>query len=146
MYAKSTSPASARSERHQAPGGEFGTEVGRRLHRQTRTATATALGLRRRGAAVALLAPGRARPRTGGRGGPRAGGRALPLVVDVADMAEAVDEAANRVEEEFDPIDVWVNAAFSTVFAPVPEIRPEELRQAPGDRRLRPRHPGRAAA
>lgn len=37
---------------------------------------------------------------------------------------------AGRVEEELGPIDVWVNAAFSTVFAPVPEIRPEELRRA----------------
>ncbi len=58
-----------------------------------------------------------------------AGGRALPLVVDVAD-AEAVDAAADRVERELGPIDVWVNSAFSTVFAPVPEIKPEELRRA----------------
>ncbi len=58
-----------------------------------------------------------------------AGGRALPLVVDVAD-AQAVDEAADRVEQELGPVDVWVNAAFSTVFAPVPEIEPEELRRA----------------
>ncbi|MFE0419009.1 SDR family oxidoreductase [Streptomyces tendae] len=90
-------------------------------------ATARAFGAR--GAAVALLARGEHALQRAAEEVEAAGGRALPLVVDVAD-AEAVDAAANRVEEEFGPIDVWVNAAFSTVFAPVPEIRPEELRRA----------------
>src|SRR5262245_56935725 len=39
------------------------------------------------------------------------GGRALVLPLDVAD-AEAVDEAAGRVERELGPIDVWVNDAM----------------------------------
>ncbi|MFK4540952.1 NADP-dependent 3-hydroxy acid dehydrogenase YdfG [Streptomyces tendae] len=90
-------------------------------------ATARAFGAR--GAAVALLARGEHALQRAAEEVEAAGGRALPLVVDVAD-AEAVDAAATRVEEEFGPIDVWVNAAFSTVFAPVPEIRPEELRRA----------------
>ncbi|MFD7063712.1 SDR family oxidoreductase [Streptomyces sp. NPDC059906] len=90
-------------------------------------ATARAFGAR--GAAVALLARGEHALRRAAEEVEEAGGRALPLVVDVAD-AEAVDAAATRVEEEFGPIDVWVNAAFSTVFAPVQEIRPEELRRA----------------
>ncbi|MFD6192399.1 SDR family oxidoreductase [Streptomyces sp. NPDC060275] len=90
-------------------------------------ATARAFGAR--GAAVALLARGEYALRRAAEEVEKAGGRALPLVVDVADAA-AVDEAAGRVEEELGPIDVWVNAAFSTVFAPVPEIRPEELRRA----------------
>ncbi|MGW0014864.1 SDR family oxidoreductase [Streptomyces tendae] len=90
-------------------------------------ATARAFGAR--GAAVALLARGEHALRRAAEEVEEAGGRALPLVVDVAD-AEAVDAAATRVEEELGPIDVWVNAAFSTVFAPVAEIRPEELRRA----------------
>ncbi|MFK0064723.1 SDR family oxidoreductase [Streptomyces sp. NPDC091046] len=90
-------------------------------------ATARAFGAR--GAAVALLARGEHALQRAAEEVEAAGGRALPLVVDVADAA-AVDEAAGRVEEELGPIDVWVNAAFSTVFAPVPEIRPEELRRA----------------
>ncbi|MFJ6064285.1 SDR family oxidoreductase [Streptomyces tendae] len=90
-------------------------------------ATARAFGAR--GAAVALIARGEHALQRAAEEVEAAGGRALPLVVDVAD-AEAVDAAATRVEEELGPIDVWVNAAFSTVFAPVPEIRPEELRRA----------------
>ncbi|MFI0574838.1 SDR family oxidoreductase [Streptomyces tendae] len=90
-------------------------------------ATARAFGAR--GAAVALLARGEHALRRAAEEVEEAGGRALPLVVDVAD-AEAVDAAATRVEEELGPIDVWVNAAFSTVFAPVAQIRPEELRRA----------------
>ncbi|MEV5758484.1 SDR family oxidoreductase [Streptomyces tendae] len=90
-------------------------------------ATARAFGAR--GAAVALIARGEHALQRAAEEVEAAGGRALPLVVDIAD-AEAVDAAATRVEEELGPIDVWVNAAFSTVFAPVPEIRPEELRRA----------------
>ncbi|MER6164624.1 SDR family oxidoreductase [Streptomyces violaceorubidus] len=90
-------------------------------------ATARAFGAR--GAAVALIARGEHALGRAAEEVREAGGRALPLVVDVADAA-AVDAAAGRVEEELGPIDVWVNAAFSTVFAPVAEIRPEELRRA----------------
>ncbi len=55
-----------------------------------------------------------------------AGGRPLPISVDVSDPA-AVDAAATRVEQELGPIDVWVNAAFTTVFAPVQEVEAEEF-------------------
>src|SRR5690242_13473215 len=47
-----------------------------------------------------------------------AGGRALVLPTDVAD-AERVDAAAERVERELGPIDVWVNNAMVSVFSPV---------------------------
>ncbi|WP_237478998.1 SDR family oxidoreductase [Lichenibacterium dinghuense] len=55
----------------------------------------------------------------------RQGVRALPIPTDVADAA-AVEAAAERVEKELGPIDVWVNVAFSTVFSPVADITPEE--------------------
>jgi NAD(P)-dependent dehydrogenase (short-subunit alcohol dehydrogenase family) len=45
--------------------------------------------------------------------------------VDVSDAA-AVDAAADQVERELGPIDVWCNVAFSTVFAPFTEVTPEE--------------------
>jgi short-subunit dehydrogenase len=37
--------------------------------------------------------------------------------------------AAARVEEELGPIDVWVNVAFTSVFAPFDQIRPAEYRR-----------------
>jgi NAD(P)-dependent dehydrogenase (short-subunit alcohol dehydrogenase family) len=47
-----------------------------------------------------------------------AGGRALAIPTDVSD-AEAVEVAAERVERELGPIDVWVNNAMRSVFSPV---------------------------
>ncbi len=50
------------------------------------------------------------------------------MAVDVAD-SRAVEAAATRVEQELGPIDVWVNNAFTTVFAPVTATTPEEFRR-----------------
>jgi NAD(P)-dependent dehydrogenase (short-subunit alcohol dehydrogenase family) len=83
----------------------------------------------RRGAKVALIARGEAGLRAAARSVEVAGGTALPLVADVADY-DAVDEAASRAEEELGPVDVWINVAFSSVFAPFSEIRAEEFRRA----------------
>jgi short-subunit dehydrogenase len=58
----------------------------------------------------------------------RAGGEALVLPLDVAD-AEAVERAAAAVEERWGPIDVWINNAMATVFAPVAETTAEEYRR-----------------
>lgn len=58
----------------------------------------------------------------------KAGQRALELPVDVAD-ADAVEAAAERVERELGPLDVWVNVAMESVFAPVLETTPEEYRR-----------------
>ncbi len=57
-----------------------------------------------------------------------AGGTALTAPVDVAD-AEQVDAAADRVERELGPIDVWVNVAFTSVFAPFTQISADEYRR-----------------
>lgn len=81
-----------------------------------------------RGACVALLARGEAGLAGAARDVEQAGGRALPIPVDVADAA-AVDEAASAVERAAGPIDVWVNSAFASVFAPFDEITPEEFRR-----------------
>lgn len=57
------------------------------------------------------------------------GGTPLAIPVDVADAAQ-VEAAAARVEQELGPIDVWINAAMATVFAPVSEITADEFRRA----------------
>ncbi len=90
---------------------------------------ATALEFARRGWDVAILARNLPRLETVAELIRREGVRALPLVADVADFA-AVANAANRVEQELGPIDVWVNNAMATAFAPVAEITPQEVRRA----------------
>ncbi|HLL25810.1 MAG TPA: SDR family oxidoreductase, partial [Kofleriaceae bacterium] len=55
-----------------------------------------------------------------------AGARALAIPVDVA-SAQDVFEAAERVERELGPIDVWVNNAMTTIFGPVDQVTPDEF-------------------
>jgi len=89
---------------------------------------ATVREFARRGAHVALIARGRDGLEAARREVEREGGRALVLTLDVAD-ADAVEHAAERVERELGPIDVWVNNAMVSVFSPVREMRPEEYRR-----------------
>jgi short-subunit dehydrogenase len=89
-------------------------------------ATATAFGAR--GDRVALLARGEAGLQAAARDVEQAGGTALTVVVDVAD-ADAVEAAAERVEAELGPIDVWVNNAMSAVLKFVHETPAEEYRR-----------------
>jgi short-subunit dehydrogenase len=56
----------------------------------------------------------------------RYGIRALAIPTDVAD-ADAVESAATRTEGELGPIDVWVNVAMATVFAPVSKLTAQEF-------------------
>jgi NAD(P)-dependent dehydrogenase (short-subunit alcohol dehydrogenase family) len=56
------------------------------------------------------------------------GGRALVVPVDVA-KADGVEAAADRVEAELGSIDVWVNNAMVSVFAPIAETSAEEFRR-----------------
>jgi NAD(P)-dependent dehydrogenase (short-subunit alcohol dehydrogenase family) len=89
-------------------------------------ASAEAFGAR--GAKVALLARGETGLRGAAKDVEEAGGRALPIPVDMADY-DAVEQAADQVERELGPIDVWVNDAFTSVFAPFTQIRPEEFKR-----------------
>jgi short-subunit dehydrogenase len=57
------------------------------------------------------------------------GGKALPLPLDVADP-NAVEAAADQMERHFGPVDIWVNCAMATIFAPFHRISPEEYRRA----------------
>ncbi|ABA05564.1 short-chain dehydrogenase/reductase SDR [Nitrobacter winogradskyi Nb-255] len=56
------------------------------------------------------------------------GGEARIFPADVAD-AEAVFAAAAQCEVELGPIDIWVNNAMATVFSPVEQLTPEEIRR-----------------
>ena len=53
----------------------------------------------------------------------------LGIPVDVADAAQ-VEAAAEQIEQELGPIDIWINCAMATIFAPVSEISAEEFRRA----------------
>jgi short-subunit dehydrogenase len=90
---------------------------------------ATARVFARGGAAVALVARGRERLEAARAEIERDGGRAVTVPADVADP-EQVEAAAARVEDALGPIDVWVNNAMATVFAPVLQTTPEEFRRA----------------
>jgi NAD(P)-dependent dehydrogenase (short-subunit alcohol dehydrogenase family) len=57
------------------------------------------------------------------------GRRSCPVPTDVSDP-DAVEAAAEQVERELGPIDVWVNDAMVTIFAPVQAISPAEFRRA----------------
>ncbi len=81
-----------------------------------------------RGASIGLIARGQTGLAAAACEIERAGGQALPIVADVADF-DQVDAAADQVEAELGPIDVWVNVAFTSVFAPFDEISPAEFRR-----------------
>ena len=89
---------------------------------------ASALAFARRGDDVALVARGDAGLDATRREVEAAGARCLPISVDVSDAA-AVDDAVGAIERELGEIDVWVNDAFTSVFAPFPEIEPDEFRR-----------------
>ncbi|MEW9551387.1 SDR family oxidoreductase [Nonomuraea sp. NPDC050783] len=82
--------------------------------------------LGKQGAKVALLARG-----TTGLGAAAvdvgaAGGIGQVYETDMADY-EQVRASAERIEKELGPISVWINTAFSSVFARFTDISPEEF-------------------
>ena len=91
-------------------------------------ARATARLYGQRGAKVGLIARGQAGLDAAAADVTEAGGTALPISADVANFDE-VDAAATRIESELGPIDVWINVAFTSVFAPFDEIKPDEFRR-----------------
>lgn len=87
-------------------------------------AVASAYGARH--AKVAVLARGKAGLAETVRDVEAAGGQALALPTDVA-HCDQVMAAAAEIEETLGPIDVWVNDAFTSVFAPFTEISAAEF-------------------
>lgn len=89
---------------------------------------ATARAFAEQGARVALLARGEDRLQATRGEVEERGGRALPIPTDVAE-ADQVEAAADRVESEWGPIDIWVNNAMTSVFAEFVDIEPAEYRR-----------------
>jgi NAD(P)-dependent dehydrogenase (short-subunit alcohol dehydrogenase family) len=90
---------------------------------------ATARAFARRGARVGLVGRDGARLRQAQEDVHRLGGSAVAYPCDVTD-AVRLDAAADAFEASLGPIDVWINNAMATIFAPVHEITPAEFRRA----------------
>jgi short-subunit dehydrogenase len=90
---------------------------------------ATAHAFAAQGAQIALIARGSQGLQAAAAEVEQRGGKALVLALDVSDP-DAVEAAAGRIERELGPIDVWVNCAMATIFAPFHHITPQEYRRA----------------
>ena len=90
---------------------------------------AVAHAFARRGARVGLIARGERGLEATRREVEALGGVGLALPGDIADPS-TTDAAAEEIERRFGPLDIWVNDAMATIFAPFLEVRPEEFRRA----------------
>lgn len=89
---------------------------------------ATAHAFARHGAKIALLARSHRQLEATKAEVEVLGGQALAIRTDVADPAQ-VEAAADQTEQQLGPIDVWVNNAMASVFAPLGEITPQEFKR-----------------
>lgn len=87
---------------------------------------AAAKAFARPGRRIALLARGMDGLNGARQEVERAGAAALIIQADVADHAQ-VEAAAERVEQEFGAIDVWVNNAMATTYCPIAELSPQDF-------------------
>ena len=89
---------------------------------------ATAIAFARQGARVGLIARGQEGLDAAARDVEQAGGIPLAISCDVSDAA-GMDSAAERIERELGPIDVWVNNAMTAVLADTWDVTPEDFRR-----------------
>ena len=82
----------------------------------------------REGAKIGLLARGLDGLEAAKQEVEKLGGSALVLPTDVAN-ADQVEAAAVNIEQQFGPIEVWVNNAMASVFSPVNQMTAEEFRR-----------------
>ncbi|MBA2339866.1 MAG: SDR family oxidoreductase [Pyrinomonadaceae bacterium] len=80
------------------------------------------------GARIGLIARGIDGLEGAKRDAEKLGGKAIICQADVAN-AEAVERAAQRIEDEFGAIDVWVNNATTSVFSPIKEMTSDEFKR-----------------
>ncbi|MCU1678900.1 MAG: short-chain dehydrogenase/reductase [Frankiales bacterium] len=81
-----------------------------------------------RGATVALLARGEEGLDGAAADVSAAGGTPIVIPCDTADYAQ-VEQAGKQVIAEAGHVDVWVNDAFTSVFAPFNDITPDEFKR-----------------
>ena len=86
---------------------------------------ATVRKFAKQGYDVAILARGKDGLEAAKREVEEMGRRAVPIATDVADW-KAVEDAADRIEHELGPIDVWVNNAFAGIFSRFMDVTPQE--------------------
>jgi|SRR5579884_1619871 len=89
---------------------------------------ATVRRFAREGARIGLVARGVDGLNAAQREVVEAGGEALVLPTDVADPKQ-VEAAAEKVENTFGPMDIWINDAMTSVFSPFKKMTPEEFRR-----------------
>ncbi len=90
---------------------------------------ATAREFAQRGCRLGLIARGREQLDATAAELRDMGAEVCAVAADMAD-ADAVERAATAIEQALGPIDIWVNNAMATVFAPVRETSPAEFRRA----------------
>lgn len=90
---------------------------------------ATVRAFAREGARVGLIARDTEGLHVAAREMKELGGLGFAAPADVADAGQ-VEAAAARIEQEFGPIDVWVNNAMTTVFGRFADVSPEEYKRA----------------
>ncbi|MBV8955828.1 MAG: SDR family oxidoreductase [Solirubrobacterales bacterium] len=83
----------------------------------------------RHGAAVGLIARGRAGLDAAAQEVRELGGTAYVHPTDVAEF-DQVQAAASAIEEQLGPIDIWINNAMTTVFAFLDDVEPREFERA----------------
>ena len=87
---------------------------------------ATAKEFAKLGCKIALIARGKEGLNAAKKDVEELGGQAITIQCDVSDW-NAVEQAADRVEQELGPIDVWVNNAMSSVYAPFSKIAAQDF-------------------
>jgi short-subunit dehydrogenase len=80
------------------------------------------------GADIGLIARGRDGLEAAREEVEQRGRRACVAVADVA-SADAVEAAAAEIERALGPITVWINNAMASVFSPVKDLQPEEIKR-----------------
>ncbi len=80
------------------------------------------------GARLGLLARGKDGLEAARKEAKQLGGEAVAIQTDVVD-AEQVEEATEKVEEAFGPIDVWINNAMVSVFSPFKKMTADEFKR-----------------
>lgn len=89
---------------------------------------ATARAFAARGARIGLIARNAEALEAARKEVESRGGEAVVAIADVAD-ADAVERAAQAIEQIFGPIDVWINNAMTSVLGPITQITPDEFRR-----------------
>ncbi|KGM56795.1 short-chain dehydrogenase [Lysobacter arseniciresistens ZS79] len=90
---------------------------------------ATAIEFGKHGWRVALLARGRDGLEGAREDVERVGAQAMIVETDVADHAQ-IEAAAKHIEQEWGPIEVWVNNAMATIFSEFLDVSPEDFRRS----------------